>query len=607
VTAAVFVALPASALVVWLVLHSGLTRRLAAAPSENRWSEVTTPVGGGIGIVAGLFAGVGAAIAVGAVTAGSELLGILAGCAILFAAGLIDDLRSLPPLAKLAAQIGAAAIVVASGLSADMVGNDVAAAALAMLWLVGMTNAFNLLDNMDGLAGSLALVASAYFALDAATLHKNQAVLVLSLAVALGVLGFLPFNFRPRRPAAIFMGDSGSQVLGFALGGMTLAASWQLAGTAAATILLPLLVLAIPLLDTALVTVIRLLEGRSIAQGGRDHSSHRLVYHGLTEKQTVVFLAVIAAGLGATGYAYTVLANQLVTAVGVLLSFALLVQFAGFLATADQEARAVAPVGGPSFLKMFVARRRLLGEVVVDFAVVVAAMLAAYVAVVERSGTDDQQTAFARTVPAVLVARLAFFLVAGLYRSVWRYAGAGDAVRIAVAVVASELVAAGFVIAARNVADLGLPFAFFVVDALICTAMVCASRFAERGLVGTLATLRGRGDARRTLIVGAGRGGRSLLRELNETPGERVVGFVDDDPALRRRRLQGVQVLGGSDELEQIIGRVHPDTVLVTIPDAPRARLDELVAACGRAGVACKFVRRSVDLDPRAVLGTVSE
>jgi FlaA1/EpsC-like NDP-sugar epimerase len=292
----------------------------------------------------------------------------------------------------------------------------------------------------------------------------------------------------------------------------------------------------------------------------------------------------------------------------VLLSFALLVQFAGFLARADSKARLTAPVHGPAFLEMFVARRRLLAEVAVDFAVVVAAMLAAFVAVVEQSGTDDQQTAFARTVPAILVARLAAFLVFGLYRSVWRYAGAGDAVRIAIAVVVSEVVAAAFVISSRNVADLGLPYSFFVVDVLICTVLVVGSRFAERALVRGLAMLRARGGAgNRTLIVGAGRGGRSLLRELKETPGENVIGFVDDDPGLQRRRLQGVPVLGSVEEIASVVQRVHPDTVLVTIPDAPHDQLSALVAACDREGIAVRFVRRELDLDPRAVLGAASE
>jgi FlaA1/EpsC-like NDP-sugar epimerase len=119
--------------------------------------------------------------------------------------------------------------------------------------------------------------------------------------------------------------------------------------------------------------------------------------------------------------------------------------------------------------------------------------------------------------------------------------------------------------------------------------------------------LKGREGQRRTLIVGAGRGGRSLLRELRETPGEHVVGFVDDDPRLRRRRLQGVPVLGGADEIESILVTARADLVLVTIPDAPRERLDFVVYGCAQAGVTCRFVRRHVDLDPRVILGATAE
>jgi FlaA1/EpsC-like NDP-sugar epimerase len=109
------------------------------------------------------------------------------------------------------------------------------------------------------------------------------------------------------------------------------------------------------------------------------------------------------------------------------------------------------------------------------------------------------------------------------------------------------------------------------------------------------------------LIVGAGRSGRSLLRELRETQGQRVVGFVDDDPALRRQRIQGVAVLGGVDEIGWAIGRLEPEAVFVTIPSAPRERLDAIVEACKRADVTCRFVRREIDLEPGAVLGAVVE
>jgi FlaA1/EpsC-like NDP-sugar epimerase len=121
-------------------------------------------------------------------------------------------------------------------------------------------------------------------------------------------------------------------------------------------------------------------------------------------------------------------------------------------------------------------------------------------------------------------------------------------------------------------------------------------------VVRGVSSLTGRAERHRTLIVGAGRGGRSLLRELRETPGEQVVGFVDDDPRLSRRRLQGVPVLGDTSEIEQILSKARPDTVLVTIPDAPRERLGLVVDACALAQLPCRFVRRHTDLDPDIAL-----
>ena len=175
--------------------------------------------------------------------------------------------------------------MIACGLRVELFSNDVVALVVAVVWLVGITNAFNLLDNMDGLAATLATVACAYFAIDAATVHDNDLVLVLALSLGFACLGFLPFNLRLGRNAAVFMGDSGSQVLGFALASLGLAASWTAAGTTVATVMLPLIVLAIPILDTTLVTFVRLVERRPMTQGGKDHASHRLVYYGLSERK----------------------------------------------------------------------------------------------------------------------------------------------------------------------------------------------------------------------------------------------------------------------------------------------------------------------------------
>ncbi|MGZ4440584.1 MAG: MraY family glycosyltransferase, partial [Gaiellaceae bacterium] len=214
---AAIAALPVAYVVVWATLRTRFARRVVAAPTGERWSNETTPSLGGVGIVAGILAGVGLCLALDVIEPSWELFGILVGCLILFTAGLVDDLRTLSPPVKIGAQLAAAAVVLSTGLKVQLVSSPVLGVAIALAWLVGMTNAFNLLDNMDGLAATLAAIGAFAFAIDAVTQHPNDLVLVLSLAVGFACLGFLPFNLRVHGPALIFMGDSGSQVLGFAL------------------------------------------------------------------------------------------------------------------------------------------------------------------------------------------------------------------------------------------------------------------------------------------------------------------------------------------------------------------------------------------------------
>src|ERR671937_89925 len=488
---AVAAGFPVTALVIWALIRSPLAARVAAHPRADRWHERSTPMVGGIGIFAGLAAGFLLVLATGAAPASRELIAILAGCGVLFLAGLLDDLFSLGPLPKLAAQLGAAAIVIFNGVTiSGLISNDVLAGAVALVWLVGMTNAFNLLDNMDGLAATLAGIAAIFFAIDA--------VLALALALAVACAAFLPFNLRPRRSAVAFMGDSGSQVLGFALAALGLTASWKVAGTTVATLLLPILVLAVPILDTTLVTVVRLLDGRPVYQGGRDHASHRLVYHGLSETHAVVLLAVISAALGTTSLFYTVLDNAWVTLIGVLLTFALLVQFASVLSDVE---RAPALIEKRSWLRTFVANPRRLVESLVDFAIVTASFAAAYYLRLQGSGSAYDRHIFLVSLAVLLAVRYAAFIPFGLYRGVWRYAGARDAASIVGAVVVSEVVA--YLILDATQVWGPFPRSIFIIDALVCTVLVGASRFWERAFVRAVSSLTGRGSRRRTLIVGA--------------------------------------------------------------------------------------------------------
>ncbi|MBA3717981.1 MAG: Gfo/Idh/MocA family oxidoreductase, partial [Actinobacteria bacterium] len=203
----------------------------------------------------------------------------------------------------------------------------------------------------------------------------------------------------------------------------------------------------------------------------------------------------------------------------------------------------------------------------------------------------------------------AVFILTGMYSSVWRFMSARDAIRIPIAVALSEGIAVLFLALSQSRSFESYSRSVFVIDAILCTLLIGASRLGERAISPMLGSLARPEERRKALIVGAGRGGRSLLRELRETPGQQVVGFIDDDPRLRNRRVHGVQILGSAAEVEAVLRRRRPDVVFVTIPDAPRERLDFVVSGCEREGIPCSFVRREIDLDPAVVLGppTVSK
>jgi UDP-GlcNAc:undecaprenyl-phosphate GlcNAc-1-phosphate transferase len=590
---AAVVALPVSVLVVLGLLHSRVSRRLEPTPDASRWRSASTPLVGGIAIFLGLAAGLWLSVAVTDLDSTRQLAGIFAGASLLFVAGLVDDVWTLPPVAKLAAQFGGAAIVLSTGTSVQIVHAKWIAIPLGVLWLVGMTNAFNLLDNMDGLAGSLAVISAGFFATSAAVQHGPTLVLVVSLALALAVAGFLPFNLRPGKSALTWMGDSGSQVIGFTLAALGLASSYTVASSTIATLVLPVLVLAVPILDTTLVTIVRLLDGRPVSQGGRDHSSHRLVSLGVSETGAVLLLALVSAALGATSLAYEAFGSGRIATIGVLVTFALLVQLGSFLADVDR--------GGAQRARPLAVYTRRIAEVVVDGALIAACFFGAYLLRFDGIGTYNQRHIFLLTLPVLLFCRYIALLLLGMYAGVWRYVSARDAMRTATAVAISEVSALGLIVLTQG--SLGdFSRSVFVIDAFICSVALTTARFAERAIVHALELARA-GEGRRVLIVGAGRSGRSLLRELRETPGEHVIGFVDDDPAIRGRRLNGVRVVGNLGSIEAALDQTRPDVVFVTIPHASPATLGALVRSCESREIDCRFVRRELDLDPRVVLG----
>ncbi|HOX05855.1 MAG TPA: MraY family glycosyltransferase [Planctomycetota bacterium] len=227
------------------------------------------------------------------------------GALLVFLMGLLDEARRIPPLAKFLVQIGAALILVWGGVrvTANIPGYPVSVA-LTVLWVVGITNAFNLLDNMDGLSAGTAAIAAFIFAMVGDFTAQPELAAVLA-ALSGAAAGFIVHNFCPAR---LYMGDSGAYWLGFTLSALTVEATFYRgdgpAGVASPAMLalgVPLLILAVPVFDTASVLWIRLRERRPLWVGDRSHLSHRLQGLGLSVREAVlaIWLLTLACGLGA--------------------------------------------------------------------------------------------------------------------------------------------------------------------------------------------------------------------------------------------------------------------------------------------------------------------
>jgi len=260
-------------------------------PSERKIHVSPTPRLGGAAIYLGCIA---ALLVFSKHFYISQLVSILVGATLVSFLGVWDDHHSLRPLFKLLGQMVAAGVLIVSGIQVGFLHNPVLNLAATLLWVVGITNALNLLDNMDGLSGGVATVASAFFFLLAV---MSGQYLVASLAAALlgACIGFLYYNFNP---ASIFMGDTGSLFIGFVLAALGIKLRFP-DNVDFVTWMIPVVVLGLPVFDTTLVVISRLRRGLNpLTTPGKDHVSHRLVAMGATQREAVLMLYLVCCILG---------------------------------------------------------------------------------------------------------------------------------------------------------------------------------------------------------------------------------------------------------------------------------------------------------------------
>lgn len=574
-----------SAVLVPVCRGLALKNGFVARPRKDRWNSRPIALLGGVAIAVTVF--LTAAIAGDLLVLGLPLLGGL----LIFIVGVTDDVLPLKPTTKLIAEIALAAMVVFFGERLNWTTVPIVDMLLTMVWLVGLTNAFNLLDNMDGLCAGTAIIAAAGLLLG---LFGRPDVFpeMRYLAIVLGATsGFLIYNAHP---ASIFMGDAGSLFLGFTLATLTLSVGGPAhdRSRVLSIVVAPMLVLLIPIFDTSLVTLSRLVSGRPVSQGGRDHSSHRLVALGLSERRAVTVLWSLAATAGAIGFVVQRTADVDAWLLSALFVIAMVV-FAAYLAQVRvYEEPSRVPASGVTVVLIELMYKRRLAEVLLDVSLVLIAYYGAWRLRFEGPEWDAYARSFLQSVPIALAVQMISLFAFGAYRGAWRYFGLMDGVVFAKAIGTGTLaliVAIVYLYRFENYSR-----GVFIIYAALLMLLLSGSRASFR-LIGEYARRRRPGV--RLIIYGAGEAGSLVLRELLGHPVEqfRMIGFIDDDPGSRTLRLQGYPVLGGERKLLELLGSRKVDVVVIgSLHLDPERRL-RVEGACRENGV--RLMKFSFRLD----------
>jgi UDP-GlcNAc:undecaprenyl-phosphate/decaprenyl-phosphate GlcNAc-1-phosphate transferase len=554
---AFLLALAAVPLAKQLAGHYGV----AAIPGSDSRHTQPVAVAGGVAIVGAFLAAL--------TLSGNLPWWILLSTSALTAVGLVDDVRVLRPGQKLVAQVAVTLGVVIAGPRFVIVHNPWLDSALVFLWLVGTTNAFNLIDGLDGLAAGIGIVTTLAVAVTA-LLHGNPALAGYALALSGALCGFLVYNFHP---ASIFMGDAGALPLGFLLGVFALQAGSLSTNSRLTVFVFPVLVMLVPILDTLVVSATRVATGRPISRRGLDHSHHRLLSLGLPDRRVaaVCWTVALLAATCAVGASVMPHHYLIVTLPFVLLPPALVTLFMMDL-TFDTRPPGIAYGYLPRIARLIlrVGYKLRVVEASLDLVLITAAYFGAFLIRLDFTMPPRLTDSLVRSLPWVIAATYPAFMLTGVYRGMWRYAGLADAVRFANGALASGVC----VLVVSQIAPVHLSGSTALLFVILLFNLMVASRMSFRLLRKASAHLAV--PITRVLIVGAGRTGAGAGKDLAGGEDRQVclVGFVDDDVFKHGKLVAGCPVLGSLHDLQRIYQSKPFDQILIATGNLHDNRLD---------------------------------
>jgi len=549
-----------------------LVRRVAPSigavvpPRNDRWHSTPTPTMGGVAIAAGAIAGFAVILAAPSLLDYSApWLPVFVAAVGMFVVGFFDDRLQLSPLAKLVSSLAIGAFFVFALAVAEPEGALPWWFTLfGTVWFAGICHAMNLLDNMDGLAAGVGLIAAAFLAwLLGEALGPTLVVLLAALAGA--QLGFLYWN---RPPARMFMGDCGSLFIGSILAGSSLVPLFHSTRLTFVGPFVPVvLILVVPLFDTSFVLVLRRLAGRRASKGGTDHVSHRLVSLGFSERSAVRILYLLGFIGGATALLVTG-RYALEATLPVLAVFGVVVTLLGvFLARVPAyNSEAFIALQKSSFAPFLkdLAFKWHAGQVMLDMVLITISYYGAYRLRFDNEALVTFIPYFTATLPVVLGCQLAGLYVSGLYQRSWETFGLRDLAATARGILLGILLYS--LPASYLYRSVGFSYGVTIIHALLLSFAVVATRVSFR-LMNLVASTRNK-RSRRVLVYGAGAFGQLLVREMRANPDWQMnpVAFIDDDPMKAHRWINGVPVRGALAQLEAALHRYSIDEVILSSP-----------------------------------------
>ncbi|ETR73259.1 MAG: glycosyl transferase family protein [Candidatus Magnetoglobus multicellularis str. Araruama] len=419
-----------------IIIKIAHQRNWLAHPTKNRWHSKPTALFGGIGIFLSI------AIPMFWITDLSELFKmlnaqngvvqqmphlsavLLAGMCFVFMLGLLDDFFQIRPHSKLVGQFIAALFVTFAGYRLNWSLSLTLDTMLTIVWIVGMTNAFNLLDNMDGLCAGAGLSSALALAFLYQTHSPEIAMIAFIIAGAMG--GFLVYNFNP---AKIFMGDCGSLTIGFSLSVLILYYSpRQDANISFAVYVVPVLIFIVPIIDTTLVTVVRILSGRKAYIGGKDHTSHRLVLSGFSERGAVLVLYGIGfiSGLAAL---FVNTHDRFTSPVVIIPILVIVVLLAGYLAQVrvypENEYCLLKGRRFTPFLENLTHKRQIF-LVLLDFCIISFSYYLSYRIRFQGANFSFYFQIFLQSLPPIIAAKFLAFFMTGVYKGMFKQISISD-------------------------------------------------------------------------------------------------------------------------------------------------------------------------------------